>query len=171
MNKFQGFLGAAAASLALASTAAHANSVWDFTITGTGVQASGSFEAAGNGSTASTVLSMTGSYTDPQTTNGTITGVVALNADPDFVYDNQFGGTPYFSSNGLLFDVNGSQDVNLYSKGSGYWIATFEPNNVVLNEAVTLTISAAPVPEPAPLAMMLAGATVLVFARRRKTPQ
>ncbi len=168
MNRIQGLLAAAAASLALVGTAARADTTWNFSYTGNGVQGSGSFQTAGDGSTPSAVLDITGTFDDPTITNGTIDGVVPLGADGTFNYDNLFGGTTYFSGDGLLFDVNGSEHVNLYYNGSGYSIVAFESGSI-LDEDVSLTISAvaAPVPEPGTLAMVLAGLVALTFASRR----
>ena len=167
MNKLQGFLAAATATLALASTSARADTVWNFTFSGVGVSASGSVEIAGDGSTPSPLLSISGVYSDPTITNGTIDGFVAPGTDSAFTYDNLFGGSPYVTGNGILFDVNGVQHVNLFSIGSDYWIAANEA--VGLNEQVTFTLAS--VPEPAALAMMLAGLGGLALARRRKTPR
>ncbi len=166
MNQLQGFLAAATATLALTCTAAHADTVWNFTFSGDGISASGSLEIAGDGSTPSPLLSISGLYSDPTITNGTIDGFVATGTDSRFNYDNLFGGTPYVTNNGLLFDVNGGQHVNLYNDGTGYWIATYDNGNAV-TEPVSLML--ATVPEPASLAMVLAGLGVLGFARRRET--
>jgi hypothetical protein len=167
MNQLQGFLAAATAALALTSTAAHADTVWNFTFSGVGVSASGSLEVAGDGSTPSALLSISGLYSDPTIANGTIDGFVAPGTDSNFTYDNLFGGSPYVSGNGVLFDVNGGQHVNLYSVGSEYWIAANEAGGS-LSEQVSFTLIA--VPEPGALAMMLAGLGGFAFASRRKTP-
>ena len=167
MNKLQGFLAATTASLALTATAAHADTVWNFTLSGDGISASGSLEIAGDGSTPSPLLSISGLYSDPTVTNGTIDGFVALGTDSRFNYDNLFGGTPYVNGNGLLFDVNGGQHVNLYSDSTGYWIVTFENGNAVPEQ---VSFMLATVPEPGSLAMMLAGLGGFAFASRRKTP-
>ena len=168
MKKIRFLAAATLASLALAASPAHAAAgLWDFTYSGNGVSASGSFETASQGSSApSAVLSITGTYSDASITNGVIDGVVALGTDGGFYYDNAFGGTPLFSNPGLLFDVNGSQHVNIYSIGSDYYSVTYE-NGGIPNTPVTLTITA--VPEPTSIALLLAGLGALGIASRRRT--
>jgi hypothetical protein len=165
MKKYQGFLAAAIASLTFA-TAAHANTMWDFSYSGGGVSASGSFETIGNGSTPSEVTAITGTYSDGFITDGVIDGVVALGTDSGrFNYDNDFGGTPVFSNPGLLFDVNGTQHVNIYSAGTDFYNVTYE-NGGTPNTLVTLEVTA--VPEPTSMALLLAGLGALGIASRRR---
>jgi len=163
MRKLQTIIGAGV--LALASVAAHADTAWNFTYSGNGVSASGSFTTLGDGSTPSAVTSVTGTYSDAQVLHGTIDGVVALGTDGGFYYDNLFGGSPLFSNSGLLFDVDGGVHVNLYTVGNDYRSVKWLEGNVV-DTSVSLKVSA--VPEPGPVTMLLAGIGALGFASRRK---
>jgi hypothetical protein len=164
MKKIQGLLIAAFATLALVGTTAHADTVWNFSYSGDGVSASGQFDTLGNGSTPSAVEWITGTYSDALISNGTIDGVVALNTDGGFIYNNVFGGTPQFDLDGLLFDVDHSLHVNLYTN-PGYYSVVYEGGGVV-NTPVSLSVTA--VPEPESLALILAGLGALVIANRRK---
>lgn len=168
MKKIQALVGTAVASLALAASSAHAaTGMWEFSYSGGGVSASGTFETASTDSSSpSAVLSISGTYSDGFINNGVIDGIVALNTDGGFIYDNNFGGTPLFSSPGLLFDVNGSQHVNIYSIGNTYYSVTYE-NGLIPNTLVALSVTA--VPEPASIALMLAGLGALGIASRRRT--
>ena len=165
-KKIQGLLLGAATTLALASTAAHADTTWNFTYAGNNSSASGSFTTAGDGTTPSAVTSITGTYSDGTITSGTIDGLVALGTDGNFNFDNLFGGSPLFNNNGVLFDVDGGQHVNLYTIGNDYYNAAFEAPGL-LNEAVSFSVTAA-VPEPGSVAMLLAGIGALSFVGRRK---
>ena len=166
MKKIQGLLLAAAATLALVGTSAHADTVWNFTYSGSNSSASGSFSTAGDGTTPSAVTAISGTYSDATITNGTIDGLVALGTDGSFYYDNLFGGTPLLSNSGVLFDVNGGQHVNLYTVGSDYYNAAFEAPGL-LNETVSFSVTSA-VPEPGSIAMLLASMGALTFMSRRK---
>jgi hypothetical protein len=166
MKKIQGLLVAAAATFALIGTSAHADTVWNFTYSGSNSSASGSFTTTGDGSSPSLVTSISGTYSDATISNGTIDGLVALNTDGGFNYDDLFGGTPLFNTNGLLFDVNGGQHVNLYSQGPDFYNAAYETPGLP-NEVVSLSVTAA-VPEAGPMSMLLAGLGALAFVSRRK---
>ena len=102
MKKIQGLLIAAAATLAFAGTSARADTVWNFTYSGSGVSASGSFDTLGDGSTPSLVQWMTGTYSDGTTVNGAISLVTAplpgtnTSADGLYFYDNLFGDITNF---------------------------------------------------------------------------
>ena len=181
MNKIQGLVAAATMTFALACTSAHAATVWDFSfsdvVSGHTVTGSGTFTTTGNGNTPSDVTSITGTYSDGTTVNGALSlipaattgGVQNTSADGFYYYDNVYGGTPGLDTNGLLF-LAGSQEVNLYYQngtfnivttysGFGNWVTT------------PVNFSAAAVPEPASIAMLLAGLGALGFASRRKTQQ
>jgi hypothetical protein len=165
MKKIQGLLAATLVTLAFAATSAQA-ATYDFTYSGDGVSANGSFTTASAGSTPTLVTSITGTYSDPTIANGTIDGLVALHTDGGFNYNDLFGGSPQFDNNGLLFDVNGTQHVNLYTVGNDYFSYSYG-NVSAPNSAVDVTITAV-VPEPASLALLLAGLGALGFASRRK---
>ena len=173
MNKLHGFLAAAAATLALTSTAAHADTVWTFVYSGgaNGVYATGSFATAGDGTTPTTVEWISGTYTDQFVENGSISLIPTtttpwgdagqtLSADGQYYYDNLFNKTTGFDDGGLLFNA-GTQEVNLYGGNGGF---------INLDSGTTTNVSfmAVPVPEPAPTAMLLAGLGALAFASRRK---
>lgn len=170
MNRIQGLLAAAATTLALASSAAHADTVWNFTYAGGGVSASGSFETVGNGATPTAVEWLTGTYSD-----GGLSGAISLvpitatpytpepgqflSADGAYYYDNLFNVASGFDDGGLLFAV-GTHEVNLYRSGAMI--------NLTSGVQTVVQFSAVAVPEPAPLAMLLAGLGALGFANRRK---
>jgi len=166
MKKIQGLLATAVASLAFAATTAQAGGLWNFSYSGDGVSAFGKFETVGDDdSTPSTITSVTGRYSDAFVTNGTIDGVVALNTDGGFLYDNKFGGSPLFSNPGLLFDIDGTRHVNLYSVGTDYYNVTYAGGGVPVTP-VSLSVSA--VPEPGSASLLLAGFGALALLSRRR---
>lgn len=147
-----------------------AQSIWDWSYSGTGVAASGTFTTAGNALTAESILSFNG------VRNGdAITGLVPLNSNPGFNYDNLFQtGVPKVNSNGILFNVTagGVGDVNIYYQDGAYHEYTYSgiPGGV-LDRTVNFQVTAA-VPEPETYAMLLAGLGLVgAIARRRKTTQ
>jgi hypothetical protein len=179
MKMLQGPLAAAVATLSLAVTPAHADTLWHFTYSGSGVSASGSFDTVGDGSTPSLVQWVTGTYSDGTTVNGALSLVPTTqpgensSSDGFYLYDNLFGGTPPFSSDGWLL-LAGSQELNLYQD------ATLGTTNVVTYDngvnfiytPVTFSATAAvPVPEPGMFAMMLAGLGVSGAIGRRRARQ
>jgi len=171
MKTFQTCAAVVAASLALAGTAAHADTLWAFSYSGNGVSASGSFETVGNGSTPSEVKFMTGTYSDG-ISSGTISlianptpGAIATSADGLYLYDNMFGGTPSLDIDGLLFDA-GTQEINLYTDpGLGLTSLTYR-NGYVFSPVSSFSVTA--VPEPASIALMLAGLGAIGIAGRRR---
>jgi hypothetical protein len=163
MKIFPGLLSAAFATLAIAAGPARAMTVWDWTLSGGGVNASGTFDTAGDGSTPSAVTFISGTYSDGNVTNGTIDGLVPLGTDSRWIYDNMFGGSPVLSNPGILFDVGGLH-VNVFTDPgfiSGVNVGgSYQLTNVSFTAAV--------VPEPATLALMLAGLGALAVKQRRK---
>jgi len=172
MKKIQALLAATAASLALAGTAAHADTAWTFTYTGSGISASGSFETLGNGSSPTTVESLTGTYTD-----GSASGAIALipttstpysgeagqflSADGQYYYDNLFNSASDFDDGGLLFSAGG-QEINVFRINGGLV-------NLTNGVQTSINFNAVAVPEPGSLAMLLAGVAALGFVSRRKS--
>ncbi len=169
MRKIQGFLVATATALTLATTAAHADTVWDFSFhdiaTGTSINGSGSFTTT----TAGDITALSGSYSDgnasgsmsliPVTTTG---GVQNTSTDGLYYYDNFYGATG-FDINGLLFTAGG-EEVNLYLDGSMN-VVTHNDSGYTVTPVI---FSATAVPEPGPIAMLLAGVAALGFVNRRK---
>ena len=170
-EKIQALLGAAAAALAFAGTAAHADTLWNFTYSGGSVSASGSFTLEGNGSSPSLVDSMSGTYTDGTTTGsisliptGAGAGTTVTSADGLYYYDDMFGGSPSIDNGGLSFSA-GTQEVNLYLDSSTGLTNVTSYGGYVFTP---VTFSAVAVPEPGSLAMLLAGVAALGFVSRRK---
>jgi len=170
MTTIRHLLGAAGVALALAASSAHADTVWNFSYSGSGVSASGQFDTLGNGSTPTELQWMTGHYSDG-TTTGSITLIPApaasgYSTSPSglYVYDNLYGGAGQFDYGGLLFAVNG-HEVNLYLDPN-YGIANL--TTYASQELTSVTFSATAVPEPAPMALLLAGVGALGFLGRRK---
>lgn len=170
MTTIRHLLGAAAVALTLAASSAHADTVWNFSYSGSGVSASGQFDTLGNGATPTELQWMTGTYSDG-TTTGSITLIPApaasgYSTSPSglYVYDNLFGGAGQFDYGGLLFAVDG-HEVNLYLDPS-YGIANL--TTYASQELTAVTFSATAVPEPGPISLLLAGVAALGFVGRRK---
>lgn len=168
--KFMQIVSAAtlAGILATATGAAKADEVWNWSYAGGSVQASGQFDITGDGSTPSAVQWINGTYSDGTIVGGTIDGLVPLGTDANFLYDNQFGGTPSVSLGGILFDVNaGAAHVNLY-----YDAGSYQSVSVYDGVRITpVTFTAAPVPEPANSLLLLAGLGALGFMSLRRRSQ
>jgi hypothetical protein len=181
MSKIQGLVAAAMTTFALACTSAHAATVWDFSfsdvVSGHAVTGAGTFTTTGNGATPSDVTAVTGTYSDGTTANGALSlipatatgGVRNTSADGHYWYDNVYGGTPGLDMNGILF-LAGSQEVNLYYENGTFNIVT-SYNNGASFDITPVNFAAAAVPEPASIAMLLAGLGALGVASRRKMRQ
>lgn len=181
MTKIRGLAYVAAATLAFMGASAHADTVWNFSFSdiasGHTVTGSGQFTTVGNGSTPTDVTSITGTYSDGTTLGGALSlipvtttgGVQNTSADGFYWYDNVYGGTSGLDTNGMLFWA-GSQEVNLYKdNGTFDIVTTYGDTSSYVTTPVNFT--AAAVPEPASIAMLLAGLGALGFAARRKAHQ
>jgi PEP-CTERM motif len=144
---------------------AQAQQAWSFSYSGDGVTASGVFTTAGPALTFEDILSISG------TRNGAaITGLVPLDSDPDFVYDNQFRSVgDYFTEGGMLFSVlGGTSNVNVYFFDGAYIDISIDGLDVT-ETAITFNVSA--VPEPATVLSMLAGLGLVGAALRHGRKQ
>ncbi|MBL8306327.1 MAG: PEP-CTERM sorting domain-containing protein [Rubrivivax sp.] len=153
-----------AATLGLAALgSAHADQTWFWSYTGSGVNASGTFTTAGPALVFEDVLSITGSR------NGQpILGLVPLDTDPDFIYDNQFSSVgDHFTDGGLLMAFGGGlPNVNLYFFNGSYTDLFIDGAGDPIETAVNFSVSA--VPEPATGLAWLAGLGLMgLWARRR----
>lgn len=156
----------AASAALLAAGAAQADTTWAWSYSGDGVVASGTFVTAGTALVPEDILSITG------TRNGVaILGLLPLDSDPNFVYDNQFTiAEPHFTDGGLLFDVGGGDfgHVNVYYFEGQYVDLQVDADaQVTFETPITFTVSA--VPEVSTYAYMALGlAGVGMLARRRR---
>ncbi|MBC7940110.1 MAG: PEP-CTERM sorting domain-containing protein [Chitinophagaceae bacterium] len=150
----------AAVALSAAGTA-QADQLWSWSYAGTGVTASGTFTTAGLALAPEAVTSITGAR------NGApIVGLVALGADPDFIYDNLFqAAPPHFTDGGLVFSFSGGlPNVNLYYLGGD-----FVDLRIVDGDAVEIPVSfsVTAVPEPSTALAMMAGLGLLGVVLRK----
>jgi len=148
----------------LSATSASAVTTWNFSYTGTGVTASGSFTTAGAALVPEDILSITG------VRNGiAITGLVPVGDDPDFFYDNQFTITsPNFTDGGMLFSMASGPNINVYFF-AGTYTDLFVIGGTPFETDIAWNVVAAPVPEPATVLSMLAGLGLMgAFVRRSR---
>lgn len=155
---------ALAAAGLLSATSALAVTTWNFSYSGTGVTASGSFTTAGNALVAEDILSISG------VRNGvSITGLVPVGQDPDFFYDNQFTiAQPNFTDGGMVYSLANGQNINVYFFAGTYTDLFVVGGVTPVETSITWNVAAAPVPEPATVLSMLAGLGLMgAFVRRR----
>lgn len=148
-------------SALLCGTAAQADT-WAFSYTGAGTTASGTFTTAGAALTPEAITSISG-FRNGQA----ITGLVAVGADPDFFYDNEFTITsPNFTDGGMLFSVAGGPNTNVYFFETGYFEVFIDGLGAV---ETPITWSVTAVPEPATVLSMMAGLGLLgVYMRKAR---
>jgi len=150
-----------------AAGAAQADQTWNWSYSGAGVTAAGTFTTAGAALVFEDILSISG------TRNGAaITGLVPLDSDPFFAYDNQFRFPgEHFSDGGMLFSVAGQPNVNVYFF-DGTYVDLYTDGTDPFETPITFNVTAA-VPEPATVLSMLAGLGLVGAAlcmRRRELP-
>lgn len=155
--------------VAVAASAA----TYDFSFSDNGTASSGSFITDASGD----IISITGTYSDQFVSGGTFTGVVPLNTDSGFSYDNKYLGS--FDNGGGVFSVSGMGPagpmvgfhVNFYTETDGkFSTVSYNPmgGGYVIHEAEASQVNISAVPEPANIALMLSGLGLLGFAARRK---
>jgi hypothetical protein len=147
---------------------AQALQFFDFSYSGTGITASGQF-------TTNDLDPITNRYTITGVTglrNGSsITGLVPLGTDSSFSYNNELlPNVPFFDFGGVLFNVTGLGNVNLYFDGSVMRDSTLGTgvfSNYNPGREVSLTVT--PVPTPALLPGLVG--LGIALAKKRQSEQ
>lgn len=160
MNRFKQSLAVATLALSVWGSA-HADQVWAWSYSGSGVMASGTLTTAGPATSFEDVIAISGMR------NGVaITGLVPLDTDPDYLYDNQFRFTsPSFTDGGLVIALaGGAANVNLYYFDGTYTDLQRSGVDIVQTDVI---FSVSAVPEPASGLALLAGLGLLGAHLRR----
>ncbi len=154
-------LASALAACGLAAMSSAQAASWAFSYTGPGIVASGTITTAGAALTPEDILSITG------VRNGvSITGLVGLEEDGNFSYDNKFTiAQPNFSDGGMLFSLaNGGLNTNVYFF-NGVYNEVYVDGLEVFDTPISWSVTA--VPEPATALSMLAGLGFLALSLRK----
>ena len=154
-----------AAALTMAGLGTAQANTWVWSYTGVGVTASGTFTTAGAALVPEDILSISGLR------NGVaITGLVPLDTDTNFLYDNQFSAVgDHFTDGGMVFTVPGlPSNVNVYFFNGSYSDLIIDPSGGAIETPITFAVSA--VPEPATALALLTGLGVLGLRLRRRQP-
>ncbi len=142
-----------------------------FSYSGTGVSVSGTFYATDNYNGSWSITGINALY------NGiTVTQIVPLGTDPNFIYDNLYFYPPsptYFDNAGVLFNVPTVGQVNLCYVGAapcgsgGYTSIVWDGSGYTFT-SVTSSSFGAPVPEPSSMLLLGGGLLAVAGAVRRR---